>query len=272
MLSKAIAGLSRQASRRPLQLASRLPQKPALSAICLRSSAFCHQTSAWVSPQRPFSASSMKSSAGQTDAELISKLDAELSYEQESGSTSEPQWLTAFKADDTFKILDQPGSDQVILTRSFGNENIRITFSCSDLERDEELDDELELENEDGEKGQIGNCRIRSAITITKPGKGGIIIDSTTDGTAFDIDNVSLYDDEKLALDETSENDWKRRGLYFGPTFVDLDEGLQQSFTEFLNERAIGPELAVIVLDLAEHKEQKEYVRWLKQMSKFVKS
>lgn len=65
-------------------------------------------------------------------------------------------------------------------------------------------------------------------------------------GATFDIDNVSFYDDEKLALDESSENDWKRRGLYFGPTFIDLDEELQQSFTDFLNERAIGSELAAM--------------------------
>ncbi|KAI9620056.1 hypothetical protein H4Q26_014038 [Puccinia striiformis f. sp. tritici PST-130] len=65
--------------------------------------------------------------------------------------------------------------------------------------------------------------------------------------STFDIDNVSFYDDEKLALDESYENDWKRRGLYFGPTFIDLDEELQQSFNDFLEERAIGSELAAII-------------------------
>lgn len=49
-----------------------------------------------------------------------------------------------------------------------------------------------------------------------------------------------------MALDESSENDWKRRGLYIGPTFMDLDEELQSSFTQFLDERGIGSELAAV--------------------------
>ncbi|CAH7671911.1 mitochondrial glycoprotein [Phakopsora pachyrhizi] len=220
---------------------------------------------------RSFSSSSAKFSAGQNDTELINKLEAEIDYEKEAGLATEPEWLKSFKADGTFKIKDEAGSDEIVLTRKFGNEDIRIAFSCSDFER-EEADEEIELESEEGEKGATGSCRIRTAISIMKPGKGGMVIDSTTDGTGFDIDNISFYDDDKLALDESSENDWKRRGLYYGPTFVDLDDELQNSFTEFLNERAIGPELAVIVLDLAEHKEQKEYVTWLNKMSNFIKA
>ena len=33
----------------------------------------------------------------------------------------------------------------------------------------------------------------------------------------FTIDNISFYNDAKLATDLTSEGDWKRRGLYIGP-------------------------------------------------------
>jgi hypothetical protein len=33
----------------------------------------------------------------------------------------------------------------------------------------------------------------------------------------FLVDNISLYNDESLALDMTSDADWKRRGLYMGP-------------------------------------------------------
>jgi complement component 1 Q subcomponent-binding protein len=129
------------------------------------------------------------------------------------------------------------------------------------------MDEGLEVEEEEDDKDAIGSCRIRTAISIIKPGKGGMVIDSSTDGerrqlrislealadrrsdfsgATFDVDNVSFYDDEKLALDESYESDWKRRGLYFGPTFIDLDEELQQSFTDYLNERAIGSELAAM--------------------------
>ncbi|KAG0144163.1 hypothetical protein CROQUDRAFT_660340 [Cronartium quercuum f. sp. fusiforme G11] len=221
-----------------------------------------------------FSTSNPIRSAGQTDSTLVEKLQAEIGYETEIDSTKEPTWLKSFKADQTFTIEDVAGSDEVALTRNFGNEKIRVLFSCSDIERmdDEEEDVDLELEGPDGEKSVVSNTRIRTAISIVKSGKGGLVIDCTTDGTGFEIDNVSFYDDEHLALDESAEDDWNRRGLYIGPTFIDLDESLQQSFTEFLEERGIGSELALIVSNMADHKEQKEYVNWLTKMSKFIKA
>ncbi|KAH9444257.1 hypothetical protein Pst134EA_032429 [Puccinia striiformis f. sp. tritici] len=220
---------------------------------------------------RHFSVGPVSRSAGETDSKLVAKLKAEITYEEDAGSKDDPEWLKEFKADGTFEITDKLGSDEVVLTRKFGNENIRIAFSCSESDTNE-MDEELEVEPEEDGKDAIEDCRIRTAISIMKPGHGGMVIDSSTDGSTFDIDNVSFYDDEKLALDESYENDWKRRGLYFGPTFIDLDEELQQSFNDFLEERAIGSELAAIVLDLAEHKEQKEYVNWLEKMSKFIKA
>ncbi|KAI9621796.1 hypothetical protein H4Q26_015562 [Puccinia striiformis f. sp. tritici PST-130] len=188
------------------------------------------------SAQRHFSVGPVSRSAGETDSKLVAKLKAEITYEEDAGSKMTPN-----------------GSKN---SRPTAHSNIRIAFSCSESDTNE-MDEELEVEPEEDGKDAIEDCRIRTAISIMKPGHGGMVIDSSTDGSTFDIDNVSFYDDEKLALDESYENDWKRRGLYFGPTFIDLDEELQQSFNDFLEERAIGSELAAIVLDLAEHKEQK---------------
>jgi len=104
---------------------------------------------------------------------------------------------------------------------------------------------------------------IRTAIIIAKEGKGSMTIDALADGaprprshihhltslirraeTGFAIDNVSFYSDPALALDTSSEADWKRRSLYIGPTFENLDEELQGSFEEFLAERGINSGLA----------------------------
>ncbi|EGG11860.1 uncharacterized protein MELLADRAFT_101606 [Melampsora larici-populina 98AG31] len=257
MFNKSLISLSRQV----------LKSKPARFTNLYQASSFAPQLN------RPtyFSTTSFNRSAGQADTELIGRLESEIEYEKEVESTKEPTWLKTFKADQTFTINDVPGSDEVSLTRTFGNEKIRILFSCSDIERMDE-DEEIELESEDVEKEQIQNTRVRTAISIVKTGKGGMVIDSTTDGLSFEIDNVSFYDDEHLALDESSENDWKRRGLYIGPTFLDLDEELQSGFTQFLEERGIGSELAMVVANLAEHKEQKEYVSWLSKMGQFIKA
>lgn len=34
----------------------------------------------------------------------------------------------------------------------------------------------------------------------------------------FVIENISFYEDKKLGTDLTAEADWKRRGLYIGPS------------------------------------------------------
>ena len=122
------------------------------------------------------------------------------------------------------------------------------------------------------------------------PGQGAITIDAVAQDGVFLVDNVSLYQDEKLATELTSEADWKRRGLYMGPAvssgrlpvgvrpdppslqFDNLDEALQTEFESFLEERGIDSALALFIPDLAEYKEQKEYVHWLASMKKFIEA
>ncbi|EGG01327.1 uncharacterized protein MELLADRAFT_111124 [Melampsora larici-populina 98AG31] len=124
--------------------------------------------------------------SGITNSELIVRLGSEIEYSGEVESTKEPTWLKTFKANQTFtvqhfsypifikssQINDVPGSDEVTLTRTFGSK------------------------------------KVRTAMSTVSTGKGGMGIDSTTDGVSFEIDHVSFYGDEHLALDESSENDW----------------------------------------------------------------
>lgn len=60
-----------------------------------------------------------------------------------------------------------------------------------------------------------------------------------------------------MASELTAEADWKRRGLYIGPQFPTLDDGLQEQFQAFLDERGINDDLAMFIPMFAEYKEQK---------------
>jgi complement component 1 Q subcomponent-binding protein, mitochondrial len=73
----------------------------------------------------------------------------------------------------------------------------------------------------------------------------------------FVIDNVSFYPDSALATELSAEADWKRRGLYMGPKFSNLDETVQSDFDTFIEERGLNTNLALFIPDLAEWKEQK---------------
>lgn len=46
---------------------------------------------------------------------------------------------------------------------------------------------------------------------------GALSVDAVCQEGVFVVENVSYYNDAKLATDLTPEADWKRRGLYIGP-------------------------------------------------------
>lgn len=54
--------------------------------------------------------------------------------------------------------------------------------------------------------------------------------------------------------------------------YAELDDKLHEAFSGYLEERGINADLGDYLLQLADNKEQTEYVRWLKQVHKFVKS
>lgn len=78
------------------------------------------------------------------------------------------------------------------------------------------------------------------------------------------------YKDGKLAKGTTAEADWERRGLYIGPQFAELDDGLQSLFEKYLEERGVDSGLAAFLPDYVEYKEQKEYTQWLSSIKDFV--
>jgi complement component 1 Q subcomponent-binding protein len=242
-----------------------------------------HQQASAPSSIRHFHLSRPAFGSGESDSELSSRLEQEISYEKEAasgyssenGTGGEPGFLTDFKKQGLWKIEDQAGSDEIALVREFGNEHIRILFSIGDIDTSEEDEDTPE----DDEPRPFP---VRCAITISKPNQGALTVDAqAVDGT-FSIENISFYKDSKLATELTAEADWARRGLYIGPQvsrrrgcieqlaanvfvssfyicnqFETLDETVQAQFESFLEERGISTDLAMFVPNFAEYKEQR---------------
>ena len=55
-----------------------------------------------------------------------------------------------------------------------------------------------------------------------------------------------------------------------GPPFNNLDEDLQILLEKYLEERGINTRLALFIPDYIDHKEQKEYIKWLNNVKNFV--
>merc|ERR1719436_79885 len=59
---------------------------------------------------------------------------------------------------------------------------------------------------------------------------------------------------------------------YNGPEFEDLDDKLQECFDEYLAEVGMNNEVCDFIDASALDKEQREYIRWLKQSKTFLES
>ncbi|KAJ7190217.1 mitochondrial glycoprotein [Mycena pura] len=222
---------------------------------------------------RAFSVSARFLKAGSSDVSLSQKLAEELKYENEAKEDAEPEFLRMFNAQGIWEMRDVPGDNEVVLTRQFGDENIRIVFSIADLQNQDPSEFEQDLEEEErGEDEQPSQSEIlRTVVSITKSTvPGALEIDMTCQNDQFLVENITFYKDAKLGSDNSVEADWKRRGLYIGPEFNTLDVSLQEGFEKFLDERDISEGLAYFLPHYAHHKEQREYAQWLDNVNKFV--
>ncbi|KAF9200480.1 Mitochondrial acidic protein mam33 [Haplosporangium sp. Z 27] len=223
-----------------------------------------------------------------TDKELVTALESEIKHEEEQAEEV-PDYITNYLKTSPFKITDKPGSDEVVLTRKFGNEDIKVVFSVSDInsgDEEEELDLEdleedaqqqqpeqsLSASDEEGEEDDLDSLTfpVRCLITISKPSAGSLSIDAIAQDGAFIVESISSIKDTALATASTAESDWEKRGLYSGPPFAELDEDLQISFEKYLEERQIDGDLANFVPNYVFHKDQVEYTNWLQELKSFV--
>ncbi|OCF40315.1 complement component 1 Q subcomponent-binding protein, mitochondrial [Kwoniella heveanensis CBS 569] len=222
---------------------------------------------------RSLSVSARRMGSGQTDGNLASALAAEHKFELENAATlpEVPAFVENFKTQGIWEINDIPGEDDVVLTRKFGNETIKLTFQISDLDSFNEPAEFAESEPEvTGEIEPAGPTSIACSLVITKSATpGALMVDLETCEEGFEITNVAVYE-KALAEREGADGDWERRSKYMGPQFDHLDQAVQEAFSAYLAERGVDEALADFVLSYCEHKEQKDYVSWLDQVRGFV--
>lgn len=265
------------------------------------------------------------------DQELSAKIESELQLEKEMRDSEKlPSTLQDYLDSSSFELHDTPGQEEVVLTRKFGDESLRVSFSIADLNAmDQDPDDYRQDPNDSQdpalydedipESAQSGGANTKGAVNyghtkggniniapedriapadreeladdespappgeddepgfparvnvmIEKVGKGTLQIETTAEDGQFVIDNVFFFKDAELADAKTAELDWKRRNLYEGPPFGNLDEELQVLLEKYLDERGVNTALAVWVPEYIDFKEQREYLDWLSNVKSFV--
>ncbi|KAI5297174.1 hypothetical protein KEM56_005028 [Ascosphaera pollenicola] len=98
--------------------------------------------------------SSQWEKTGQVDAELAAKFEEELGFEvsPENSQAEVNEFITSYLKDSPFELKDIEGEDEVVMTRKFGNEDIKVVFSIADLKtlaEEPDLDESLADEDYD---------------------------------------------------------------------------------------------------------------------------
>ncbi|KAM3070029.1 Mitochondrial acidic protein mam33 [Clarireedia jacksonii] len=234
-----------------------------------------------------------KSAAPESDAELVEKIANEIEMEEEMKAENEvPTSVKDYLDNCPFEIIDTPGQEEVVLTRTFGDEKIHISFSIADINsldpesdfQDPAMSDEGDLDApasqnnpsdvEDIAPGEEGEQSFpaRVNIIIEKPNRGALAVETVADEGNIVIDNVYYYSDASFAYAKTPEKAHQRQDLYVGPPFGNLDEDLQVLLERYLDERGVNQALAIFVPDYIDLKEQREYMRWLHNLKGFIEA
>ncbi|CEG64198.1 hypothetical protein RMATCC62417_01218 [Rhizopus microsporus] len=206
-----------------------------------------------LSPLRALTLSIPRLSSGEVDSDLAHQLHEEIQFE-ESDKNEPPAFVKEFLDANIFQIEDKEGSDKVALKRSFGNEKVSVIFSISDINKivEEEKGEVIPEEDE--------------YVELKKPED-----ESFPDGY-FHIQGIRYFRKGEIDHHDIFRHDIgeQRQDLYMGPLFEELSQDLQATFTGFLEERGINAALATFLPDYIDYKEQKEYVRWLKDVNEFI--
>lgn len=211
-------------------------------------------------------------SESEVRARLVNLLEREVAHEVDESKNPDPvneNDLNTFLETTDWKLNNTIGHDEVVLSKSFGKENISVTFCLSDVNQDDSNEDEDQEPEEEMDNPLVS---VNAMVNCEKPGHGVLTFDVTFEDGVTVIQSVAYYPTAQIAKLEDAESEWKRRGLYGGPVFSQLEDDLQEAFHEYLVERGFDDNLSHFVVNYVHFGEQKEYLNWLRRVKDHVKA
>lgn len=155
---------------------------------------------------------------------------------------------------------DEDGDGKANINQGGTPANMRTTtedrISPADREGMEEEGAEMEGEQEPSFPAHV-------SISITRPGRGALEIQTVAQDGVMIIDNVHFFKEAKFLEPKNHDDDRVAGGLYTGPPFGNLDEDVQELFEKYLDERGINTTMALFIPEYIDFKEQNEYLNWL---------
>lgn len=169
-----------------------------------------------------------------------------------------------------YELEDRPACSVLLLSRSFGDEEVFVEVDLDAQREDDEMaGDEDEDEEADEDDGEL--APVTFTVNIVKGGRV-LAFSCETEGEDVAIAHVSLSDTaggDSEGEDEEDEED-DDYPPYTGPLFTELDDTLQQAFTDYLEERGINADFGAYLVELVHDKLEVEYMGWLRRVQDFV--
>ncbi|KAL2652768.1 hypothetical protein R1flu_020896 [Riccia fluitans] len=203
-------------------------------------------------------ASTAREVSRESDSGLLQVLKAELEHERKT--YSQPKDVSRGPPK-PWTLTDKPGHADIILRRSYGEEDIAVTCVYQpDAYGERHEDDEPQGSDEDDRDEESAAC-VNMTITVNKGADNPTLeISAASYGNEISIDHVYFWEDKN-----------SRDALYDGPNFLQLDEELQAQFERYIKARGVNKDLVSYLFNLLEDKEQREYMRWLQKVEQFVR-
>lgn len=203
----------------------------------------------------------LRFTATEAKSTITEELAKEIEFEEGSAEVDTEYEDAKKLALQHFKLHEKPGSGVVRLTRKHNDEQIEVKFDVQDS-TEEQLDENEDYGQTAGdEEDAIGDdVGVNFEVTIKKGAKK--IVVSAVGGEQLSVQGIRIM---SAAANETEETD-----AYSGPPFEELQEEVQETFLDWLEERKVDGDLAFFVLAHARTKEQQEYVHWLHELQEFT--
>ncbi|XVF23965.1 hypothetical protein REPUB_Repub13aG0085200 [Reevesia pubescens] len=186
-----------------------------------------------------------------SDESLLRVLESEIQCAEESEGDDQ---VEATPSGFPFEIEDTPGLQTITLARKYDGELIKVNVHMPDL-----VTGDGDEDNDEDDSEKPSRSSIPLVVNVSK--KGGPSLEFSC--TAFP-DEISI---ESLAVRNPDTED---ELAYEGPDFYDLDENLQKAFHKYLEIRGIKPSTTNYLHEYMINKDSREYLRWLKNLKKFV--
>ncbi|EFH38545.1 mitochondrial glycoprotein family protein [Arabidopsis lyrata subsp. lyrata] len=188
-----------------------------------------------------------------SEQSLIRVIDSEINSASQTDNIDLDEEITPGSF--PFRIEDNPGHQNVTLTRDYNGEHIKVIVSMPSLVSDENDDDA------DDDEGPSNESSIPLVVTVTK--KSGLSLEFSCmafpDEIAIDALSVKHPGD---SLEDQMANE--------GPDFEDLDENLKKTFYKFLEIRGVKASTTNFLHEYMMRKVNREYLLWLKNVKEFM--